>query len=935
MLFRTSLPLFLALAVSPVFAAEPTSFTFGAIADCQYCDADTGGVREYRMSPEKLQAAVNDLNTKDLEFTVHLGDFIDKDWESFDVVGPIYKQLKMPAYHVLGNHDYSVADDKKALVHRRLGMPARYYDFVVHGWRFVALDGNDISFHGYPKDSPEYAFAEKYYAENNIESPKWNGGIGAEQLDWLRGVLDEATERGESVVLMAHFPVYPENVHNLWNAEDILEIADEYPCVKAYMNGHNHKGNYGERNGVHYITFKGMVDTKENSYATVTATPEELRITGYGREEDRTLTLRKDALLDPAPKLMSLVPPLWSDVHKSTPDHDVELPIADTPFMEHVREDISHDTSMSLPGVSLAPEATGITATITTTKIKQASRTWTGTEDGLFFSEDGETFTRHPNYGVDGPLSNQISGIAVDSRDTLWVATPAGLSSRDVEGTWTAFRGSEGLPWEELTAIAINGEDRIWLGSTRGLIQYRPYAENRKWYYRAGERYLPGDHVTGVAFLHDGNTVLAYTKSNPPFTTIVEQSRTLHGKAEHLLAELLERKMRLGLTSPPRYDDPWNRENPVWDPQPSDGLWAAYHIASMSMAYSLTGEERYKQAARESMEALYLLQNVTGIEGLVARTVVAADDPYVEKSREQDNWHETDDGQYWWRDDVSSDQIDGHYLAFYMYYTHIAKDEPAEKARLVKQLRQVTDYIVDNDYQIIDWDGEKTMWGWFDPVSLNEKHIHFQESGIYSLMMLSFLKTAHHITGDGKYQAHYVDLIQNHRYLDNLLLQKKLWPDELNHSDDQLSAITFYPYLQMEHDPFIRDAVHRSLRRHALIEKPERNSLFAMVYASVDPEDADVEGAIQTLREMPLDRRNWRQENSHRADVVFDTRPSVRGNDILLEALPYDEQQFERWNQDPYRADFGGDGRLDGTGVHYMLAYWLGRYHGIIAPPEA
>jgi hypothetical protein len=169
--------------------------------------------------------------------------------------------------------------------------------------------------------------------------------------------------------------------------------------------------------------------------------------------------------------------------------------------------------------------------------------------------------------------------------------------------------------------------------------------------------------------------------------------------------------------------------------------------------------------------------------------------------------------------------------------------------------------------------------------------------------------------------------------LDNLLLQKKLWPDEMNHSDDQLSAICFYPFLQIEHDPFIRDAVHRSLRRHALIEKGERNSLMNLVYASVDPEDADVEGALRTLREIPQDRRNFAQTNSHRADIVYDTRPSVRGNDVLLNALPYDEQQFERWNQDPYRADFGGDGRLDGAGVHYMLAYWLGRYHGVIAAP--
>lgn len=930
MSFRALICLIALVCFAPLALAK--GFHFGVIADCQYCDGDTKGERLYRNSPEKLKAAVAHLNGLDLAFTVHLGDFIDQDFSSFDVVGPIYQQLKMPAYHVLGNHDFSVADDKKAEVHRRLNMPARYYDFVVEGWRFVALDGNDISLHAYPAGTPEHAAAEKYYADNKITSPKWNGAIGPEQLAWLRGVLEESTKRDESVVLMAHFPVFPEDPHNLWNAAELLTIIDEYPCVKAWLNGHNHAGNYAERNGVHYVTFKGMVDTEQNSFASVEVTEDELIITGVGREEDRFLAIRRDSILKPVPPLMSLVPPLTSEVHMSTPGHDTDLPIADTTVMEHVRVDIPHTTSRAFPAPAPPVTIDSIAATTTTPAVRQGDLSWVGTEDGLYSADGGGAYARHPHYGVKGPLSNHISGIATDSRGVLWVATPAGLSSRNPDGEWSTFRGREGLPWEELTCIAIDPEDRIWLGSTRGLIQFRPYAEGRQWYYRAGERYLPNDHVTGLGLMANG-TAVVYMQGNVGMTTIVEESRTMHAKAEALLADLLANKMRMGIPSPPRYDDPYLKNNPVWGPQPSDGLWASYHITSMSLAYSLTGDERYKQAAKESMEAMYLLQNVTGIKGLVARTVIAADDPYVAEAKKQDNWHETADGKYWWRDDVSSDQIDGHYFAFYTYYEHIAKHDPAEKARLDAQIRQVTDYILDNNYQIPDWDGKRTMWGWWNPELLNGRHIHYLESGIYSLMMLSFLKVTHHITGDEKYEQHYLDLIQNHGYLSNLLLQKKLWPDELNHSDDQLAAIAYYPFLQLEHDPVIRDAVLRSLRRTALVERDEHNSLVAMVYASADPADADVEGAVQTLREWPLDRRDWGMDNSHRADVIMDPRDNRAGNGVLLDLLPVDERHFERWNMDPYAAKTGGNGTSDGDGVHYMLAYWLGRYHGVIAPP--
>lgn len=77
------------------------------------------------------------------------------------------------------------------------------------------------------------------------------------------------------------------------------------------------------------------------------------------------------------------------------------------------------------------------------------------------------------------------------------------------------------------------------------------------------------------------------------------------------------------MPSPANHDDAYAMNSWTHGPQPSDGLWTSYLVTAMAMAYSLTGEERYRDAAREGMEALYLLQNVTGIKGLVARSVVA------------------------------------------------------------------------------------------------------------------------------------------------------------------------------------------------------------------------------------------------------------------------------------------------------------------------
>jgi len=269
-------------------------FSFGAIADCQYCEVPDRGQRKYSASKEKLQQCVEHFNKEDLSFVIHLGDFIDRNFSSFDEILPIYNSLEAPGYHVLGNHDFEVADEYKELVPKKLGMPSKYYDFKIKNWRFICLDGNDLSFIAYPKGSQRYQESEKYYREKKIRSPKWNGGVGAEQLNWLRKTLERAEDSEEKVALFCHFPVYPPDPHNLWNAKEVIALLEEFSCVKAYINGHNHKGKYGIKSGIHYLTCKGMVDTNETAYSIANVFQDRIEITGYGREtKQKLLKLKK------------------------------------------------------------------------------------------------------------------------------------------------------------------------------------------------------------------------------------------------------------------------------------------------------------------------------------------------------------------------------------------------------------------------------------------------------------------------------------------------------------------------------------------------------------------------------------------------------------------------------------------------------------------
>lgn len=271
-------------------------FSFGVIADVQYCDCPPSPVRFYRKSTDKLQECITTLNKQDLAFTLDLGDLIDRDFSSFATILSEYKSLNARVYRTLGNHDYSVAPERRADVPAQVGLhPSGYYDFVYLGWRFIVLNGNEVSVFSNLPQSEAYQQAEKLLEKLQQQGApnanEWNAGVSQQQLTWLEQRLREAQSAGQKVIVSGHYPLYPEDPHNLWNAEAVISRLEQPGNVVAYFNGHNHAGNYGQKKGIHYVNFKGMVDTPDqNTFAAIHVHTDHLEMQGFGREDSRELS---------------------------------------------------------------------------------------------------------------------------------------------------------------------------------------------------------------------------------------------------------------------------------------------------------------------------------------------------------------------------------------------------------------------------------------------------------------------------------------------------------------------------------------------------------------------------------------------------------------------------------------------------------------------
>jgi manganese-dependent ADP-ribose/CDP-alcohol diphosphatase len=284
------LSLITALILQVAHAQTGPVLKIGLVADPQYADKPAAGKRHYRESLWKLKEAIVTFNNNHVDFVQNLGDIIDGGWESYDSIIPLYQYLNpdIENHHLLGNHDFAVDSSHFANLLETLSMPDYYYAYEKEGWRFIVLDATDYSYfsnslHKHDIDRVNSYFESTAGKSNNH---RWNSAIGEEQQNWLRQELDSARSLQQNVVIFSHMPLRPlETPENLWNNEEIIDIIENRSNVVAFISGHNHAGNYVFKNGIHYFTIFGMVDTEVNSYAILEIYKNSLVLKGYGNQK--------------------------------------------------------------------------------------------------------------------------------------------------------------------------------------------------------------------------------------------------------------------------------------------------------------------------------------------------------------------------------------------------------------------------------------------------------------------------------------------------------------------------------------------------------------------------------------------------------------------------------------------------------------------------
>lgn len=571
-----------------------------------------------------------------------------------------------------------------------------------------------------------------------------------------------------------------------------------------------------------------------------------------------------------------------------------------------------------------------------------------------------------------------VAALVVDSKAQLWFGAEQGVGCFDGEN-WKLFAGDEGLPYNQFTCAAAGPDGTVWFGTEIGAIR----VENDYFYYRHSLRWLPNDYVNDIAVGKDGT---AWIATNKGVSQISSEGMTLDKKSVHFVDQTENRHHRMGFIAPNQLKVPYDVSSSTQGISDNDGMYTSMYGAAQAFRYAVTGDAEAKALADRSLDACKWLVDITHEAGFPARVIVAhdwpeplADPEYSHKMNINVQKHDpfwkdinprfvkSEDGKFLWKCDTSSDELAGHYFFYGVYYDLVAQTD-TEKAKVREVVADVTDHLIRNGFYLKDHDGKATRWGDFSPEFCNSIW-GWDQRGLNSMMMLSFLNVAKHVTGDAKYDKVAKMLRDEHNYHINAMHGKEFFPpSNVVPWDNNLCLMSMYGLMNYETDPELLIMWRMSLENSWLHISKQENAFWNSIYAALannftekankgffktgnvfseagnftnqviaefNKVPALGAGILETLQRIPLDLVGYRMDNTHRLDVEFDPAPgqkSTMGWRVGGYAVPVDERGHVRQDRDGFALDFQevGGGNSEQEGTFFLLPYYMARYHELI-----
>ncbi|MEJ7643664.1 MAG: hypothetical protein WKF87_03655 [Chryseolinea sp.] len=487
------------------------------------------------------------------------------------------------------------------------------------------------------------------------------------------------------------------------------------------------------------------------------------------------------------------------------------------------------------------------------------------------------------------------------------------------------------LPWTDITSVTeIDGN--LWFGSTNGAFMQ---TREGKFECYASKRWLPSDRVVDIA-KGPSNSVLILTDKG--LSRIFNKSMTLYDKAMYYEGQVRARHIRHGFNATMSFMKDGSLATGSLEDSDNDGLWTSMYMGAEVFRYAVTKSEDALLNITESMEAMERLYAINGIKGFPSRSFERRGYKY-----DDEPWRRASHPEWDWKSTTSSDEAIGHIFVFAAMAEVLDGDLKTRAIILIDSLMQHT---LDHDMYLVDWNGEPTRWGKWNPDYVNDRPVGVGDRKINSSNIIAMLQTAYYFTKKEAYKEKAFNLMTTHGYYDNLMLPmkrvgkatdnaddwSKMLSESWNHSDDEMYFLGYWGLYRYAFNDTLKTKFKEAIIDHWEIERPEKEGAWNNFTALTGTKNFDLKESVWYLQEYPLDLIHWKVKNSDRKDIDL-IEPNFR-NQTTKEVLPPDELPINRHNANRFDLDGGDNGQSEySAGDIWLLPYWMGRYLGVISEP--
>jgi uncharacterized protein (TIGR03437 family) len=362
-------------------------------------------------------------------------------------------------------------------------------------------------------------------------------------------------------------------------------------------------------------------------------------------------------------------------------------------------------------------------------------------------------------------------------------------------------------------------------------------------------------------------------------------------------AGIQARHMPFGTILDPMYASPASDQIAGYTRCGDSALWTGAYLAAEAFRYNVTRSADALNNVKTALAGLQALADVTG-DNRLARCMVRADSPYAAGIESEEANNRIHQNLPWiWVDNTSRDQVVGAFFGLGVAYDVV--DDAAVKADIGDLTTRLIGFIAQH------------QWSPNDDVS-NTFVVRPEEAQM-------LLQVARHVNPSVSIGAPFLVLPVDTGAVVDVQSNSSYFKFNLDY-------MTFYNLVRLQNNQDNQGA-YRIVRDYTA---SHQNAFFDIVDAALEGANASRDAEMRSL----LDQ--WLQRPKRETYVDLSQTVPVCGSEACQPIpVPLRPTLEFLWQIDPFQLAGGGDGTIEGSGIDYILPYWMGRYYGVIAASSA